>query len=230
MKIITGNIFKSDCQTIVNTVNTVGVMGAGIALEFRLRYPAMFKRYTELCKIKQLGIGKLWLYKHNDNQWVLNFPTKKDWKHPSQYRYIELGLEKFCHTWEEKGIQSIAFPIMGGENGGLDKDKTLAIMEKYLSQCHLPVEIYHFDPMAKDDLFDQLSSFLINTSVNHVKSATGIRVHTLNLIIESINNQAINSVSRLISVKGVGIQSLEKLFAYLCQSEASNAEQMSLIN
>ncbi len=230
MKTITGNIFKSDCQTIVNTVNTVGVMGAGIALEFRLRYPDMFKRYAEICKNKQLNIGQLWLYKPTENQWILNFPTKKDWKHPSKYDYIELGLEKFCQTWEEKGIKSIAFPIMGGENGSLDNDKTLAIMEKYLSQCSLPVEIYHFDPMAKDDLFDQLSLLLMETSVEQVKSATGIRVHTLNQIIESINHKTVNSISGLKSIKGVGVQSLEKLFSYLNQSETQHTEQLSLIS
>ena len=79
IKIISGNIFTSKCQTIVNTINCVGVMGAGIALECRLRYPEMYKKYVELCENREISIGILWLYKSED-RWILNFPTKKHWK------------------------------------------------------------------------------------------------------------------------------------------------------
>ena len=80
-------------QTIVNTINCVGVMGKGIALVFKLRYPEMFDKYQELCKSKMIGIGKLWLYKTSESpQWVLNFPTKFHWKYPSKMEYIEKGL------------------------------------------------------------------------------------------------------------------------------------------
>ena len=76
---ITGNIFTSECQTLVNTVNCNGVMGAGIALEFKLRHPKMFEQYVEHCKRGRIDIGKLWLYKPSqdagDRRWVLNFPT-----------------------------------------------------------------------------------------------------------------------------------------------------------
>lgn len=73
-----GNIFSSDKQTIVNTINCVGVMGKGVALGFRLRYPEMYEKYRELCKTKQIAIGKLWLYKQSREglQWILNFPKK----------------------------------------------------------------------------------------------------------------------------------------------------------
>lgn len=89
-----GNIFNSQTQTIVNTVNCVGVMGKGIALVFKLRYPEMFDKYKVFCQSKMIGIGKLWLYKSEEStQWVLNFPTKFHWKYPSKIEYLEAGLQ-----------------------------------------------------------------------------------------------------------------------------------------
>ena len=78
IKIIDGNIFNSKAQTIVNTVNCVGVMGKGIALVFKLRYPKLFEKYQELCRQRLIEVGKLWLYREEpDAPWVLSFPTKK---------------------------------------------------------------------------------------------------------------------------------------------------------
>lgn len=74
---IKGDIFTSECQTIVNTVNCLGVMGKGIALEYKKRYPEMFEIYKEFCKKKMLNIGLLYLYKSKkDKKWILNFPDK----------------------------------------------------------------------------------------------------------------------------------------------------------
>ena len=126
-----GNIFNSKAQTIVNTVNCVGVMGKGIALVFKLRYPLMFDLYKEHCWNKRIAIGKLWIYKgESDAPWVLNFPTKFHWKYLSKKEYLEKGLEKFCETYKEQGITSIAFPLLGAHNGGLDKNEVLDIMKR----------------------------------------------------------------------------------------------------
>ena len=127
--IINGNIFNTKAQTIVNTVNCVGVMGKGIALVFKLRYPSMFDIYQDFCKQGLIGIGKLWIYKGDARDpWVLNFPTKTHWKLPSKYEYIEKGLQKFVETYKEKGITSIAFPLLGANNGGLDGKKVEELM------------------------------------------------------------------------------------------------------
>ena len=100
-----GNIFNSKCQTIVNPINCVGVMGKGLALEMKNRFPDMFNKYKELCDKNLITIGKLWLYHSNiTNQSILNFPTKQHWKHDSQYEFIELGMKKnsWIHTKKNK--------------------------------------------------------------------------------------------------------------------------------
>lgn len=134
------NIFESPAQVLVNTVNTVGVMGKGIAKQFKQIYPEMFEQYQIFCENKALDIGKLWIYK-SDHKWILNFPTKKHWRSPSKLEYIEAGLKKFVATYEEKGITSISFPLLGCGNGGLDwETQVQPLMEHYLRP--LPIEVY----------------------------------------------------------------------------------------
>ncbi len=142
MEIIqSGDIFQSEAQTIVNTVNCIGVMGKGLALSFKTEYPDMFLAYTEICEKRLLDIGKLWLYK-TDEKWILSFPTKYDWRLPTNEHYLELGLQKFLNTYKRKGITSIAFPLLGANNGKLDPKVSLDIMLHYLNQCDIPVSIY----------------------------------------------------------------------------------------
>lgn len=127
-------------------------MGAGIAYECRLRYPVMYERYVELCRNKKFNIGMLWIYKSED-KWIVNFPTKNHWRYESKKEYLEKGLQKFLDTYKEKGITSIAFPLLGASNGGIPEDVSLEIMNKYLEQCDIDIEIYRFDPYAYDDLY-----------------------------------------------------------------------------
>lgn len=132
-----GDIFSSPAQVLVNTVNTVGVMGKGVALEFKKRYPEMFSAYERVCKAKQLEIGKLFLWK-GPEKWVLMFPTKVHWRNPSKIEYIEAGLQKFSATYADKGITSAAFPRLGCGNGGLDWKQVQPLMEQYLKICQFP--------------------------------------------------------------------------------------------
>lgn len=134
------DIFKSPAQVIVNTVNTVGVMGKGIAKRYKEIYPDMYKQYQKFCEQHLLDIGKLWIYK-SDKKWILNFPTKKHWRNPSKIEYIEQGLKKFVETYEEKGVISISFPQLGCGNGGLDwENEVRPLMEKYLKD--LPIDVF----------------------------------------------------------------------------------------
>ena len=136
---INGDIFESPAQVIVNTVNTVGVMGKGIALAFKQRYPDMFAAYREMCEKNQLSIGKLMLWNSPDHM-ILLFPTKENWRNPSRVEYIERGLQKFVDTYADKNITSIAFPKLGCGNGELDWDEVQPVMERYLRP--LPIDIY----------------------------------------------------------------------------------------
>ena len=103
----------------------------------------MYKRYKELCEQGYIKVGSLWLYKADDGKWILNFPTKIDWRNPSELDYVIQGLDKFIATYKERGITSIAFPMLGCNNGGLDKSLVLMIMREYLNTCDgLDAEIY----------------------------------------------------------------------------------------
>jgi len=140
---VEGNYFSSPAQVLVNTVNTVGVMGKGLAKEFKRIYPEMFEKYQELCESGKLKIGKLFLYK-SPNKWVLNFPTKKHWRYPSRPEYIEAGLKEFRSKYSMMGINSIAFPALGCGNGELDfESEVKPLMEKYLSNLPISIYIYH---------------------------------------------------------------------------------------
>ena len=130
-------------------------MGAGIALEFRLRYPEMYQRYLELCEKELIKIGKLWIYKHANGKWVMNIPTKNHWKTPSKIEYLEKGLNKFVSTYKEREIKSIAFPLLGAQHGGIPQVKSIEIMKTYLNKCNLPVEIWLYEKSAKDEFFEK---------------------------------------------------------------------------
>lgn len=213
--IINGNIFNTKAQTIVNTVNCVGVMGKGIALVFKLRYPLMFDLYKQYCAAKLIDIGKLWLYKGgNDAPWVLNFPTKTHWKLPSEYIYIEKGLQKFIDSYKEKGITSIAFPLLGANNGGLDKDVVMDIMISYLTRCDIPVEIYQYDPKAPDDLFENFKSNWKRIPYEQKKKIlkTSRRIETIDTAVTSDN---VHSMISLIDYPGIGIKSMESCFEFV---------------
>lgn len=226
----TGNIFASKCQTLVNTVNCDGVMGAGIALEFKLRMPAMFDRYVELCRRRLVAVGNLWLYKppadHRDKRWVLNFPTKRHWRDPSKVEYLEAGLDKFVSTYKEKNIQSIAFPVLGAKNGGLEEDESLRIMERHLADCCIPLEIYRYDPTAIDDLYDDFRRRFLRLDVDTIMKNTGVQRHRVRVIRKALEHEnGINSLSRLATIKGVGPKTLEKCFRYVEAPEAAIADR-----
>lgn len=136
---IEGDIFDSPAQVIVNPVNTVGVMGKGLALSFKQRYPDMFQAYRTACEKHQLAVGKLMLWYAPDH-WLLLFPTKENWRNPSKLEYIEKGLMKFTNEYANKNITSVAFPKLGCGNGELDWAVVKPVMEKYLKS--LPIDVY----------------------------------------------------------------------------------------
>jgi O-acetyl-ADP-ribose deacetylase (regulator of RNase III) len=146
----TGNLLDSKSEALVNTVNTVGVMGKGIALQFKKMFPNNFKLYEKSCKNRELEIGKLLVTEEEtlltQKKIIINFPTKTSWRKPSEYSYIEEGMIELVRVVNERNIKSIAIPPLGSGNGGLDWNKVKLILEKHLSK--LNCDIYIFQPCA----------------------------------------------------------------------------------
>jgi O-acetyl-ADP-ribose deacetylase (regulator of RNase III) len=138
------SLLESPAQTLVNTVNCVGVMGKGLAKAFKAREPDMFVRYASICADGLLEPGKLWLWR-GAKSWTLNFPTKKHWKHPSKIEWVEAGLQKFVSVYRDQGIREISFPRLGCGNGGLDWSDVRPLMEKYLNKIDIPVFVHDFE-------------------------------------------------------------------------------------
>jgi len=145
---ITGNILDSNAQALVNTVNTMGVMGKGIALQFKKAYPNNYKAYEKACKNNELQIGKMFVTIDSNTttgeRTIINFPTKANWRKPSEYKYIEDGLENLVEVINNKKIKSLAIPPLGAGNGGLKWEKVKKIIEQKLE--HLDVAIYVYEP------------------------------------------------------------------------------------
>jgi O-acetyl-ADP-ribose deacetylase (regulator of RNase III) len=225
VKIVRGNIFTTNCQVIVNTINCVGVMGAGIALECRLRYPEMHEKYIDLCEEKKISVGMLWLYK-SKNKWILNFPTKKHWRYPSKKEYLHLGLKKFSETYKLKEIQSVAFPMLGTDRGGIDALESQEIMISYLDHLDIDIEIYQYDKTAEDDLYDQTKKWLLSNNTELISKQTGISKNLLSKVINAVHNPKVTQLNQLAHEKGIGIKTLEKLFLAIQQEKNQGQVEM----
>lgn len=142
IRVTTGNILESKAQTLTNTVNCVGVMGKGIALEFKNRFPGMFKDYEQRCRRGEVVLGKPYLYKSLLPPWVLNFPTKGHWRSVSNLQDIVRGLEYLLKHYKEWGITSIAVPPLGCGNGQLEWRIVGPTLYRYLRKLDIPVELY----------------------------------------------------------------------------------------
>lgn len=208
---IRGNIFNSSMQTIVNTVNTVGFMGAGIALEYKRRFPEMYEEYNNLCTSGQLTIGKLYLWK-KETPWVLNFPTKIHYSNPSKLEFIERGLKKFKDTYQQKGITSIAFPQLGTQLGGLSwEDDVQPLMNNYLNNLNIKVEIYEFDPEADDKFYLNIRDLMKEFTEKDFKNYLNIGKKTSENILENLDI-GIRSMKDFEFVKGVGEEALKNIY------------------
>lgn len=141
-----GDMFKASADIRVNTVNCVGVMGAGVALAFKQRYPEMFKDYQSASKDGQIRPGRMHVWKSLEGDWIINFPTKRDWRDPSRYEDIEAGLDDLRAYLEIVGPVTVALPALGCGHGGLDWDRVSAMIRDKLEG--LEAHILVFAPSA----------------------------------------------------------------------------------
>lgn len=142
IKALVGDLFESKCQTLVNTVNTVGIMGKGIALEFKKRFPDMFEDYENRCKEGRVKLGEPYLYKKLTPPWILNFPTKEHWRSVSRISDIVRGLNYLEKHYQEWGITSIAMPPLGCGHGQLEWKIVGPTLYRYMERLNIFVELY----------------------------------------------------------------------------------------
>jgi O-acetyl-ADP-ribose deacetylase (regulator of RNase III)/uncharacterized protein YwgA len=142
VRVIVGDLFKSRAQTLVNTVNCVGVMGKGIALEFKKQFPDMFDDYAERCRRGLVRLGEPYLFRRLIPPWILNFPTKDDWRSLTRLSDIEAGLRYLADHCREWGIESLAVPPLGCGNGQLEWRVVGPTLYRYLRRLEISVELY----------------------------------------------------------------------------------------
>ena len=165
IRTLTGDIFESEVQTIVNTVNCVGVMGKGLALEFKKRFPQMYEDYVVRCAAGQVRLGQPYLYKSVLPPWILNFPTKDHWRSVSRLSDIVAGLEYLEQHYKEWEIASIAVPALGCSNGQLEWRVVGPTLYRHLKRLDISVELYAPLGTPPDQLnVDFLSRSLESTS------------------------------------------------------------------
>ncbi len=144
-----GDLLSADTEAIVNTVNCVGVMGKGIALQFKRGYPANFKEYEKACKKGSVRLGHMFVVPTNQldgPKWIINFPTKGHWREGSHLSDIESGLKDLVSVIAELGITSIAIPPLGAGNGGLDWNDVRPLITRELSGL-AGLDVQLFEPL-----------------------------------------------------------------------------------
>lgn len=155
IELASGNLLEAPAEALVNSVNTVGVMGKGIALQFKRAYPEMFKAYAAACKAGELEVGSMHVFETGliHPRFIINFPTKKHWRQPSRAEYIRSGLAALRREVEERSVTSIAIPPIGCGAGGLSWSVVRPMIEKAFADMD-DVRVFLFapghTPAAKD--------------------------------------------------------------------------------
>ena len=149
----TGNLLTEDAEALVNTVNCVGVMGRGIALQFKKAFPENFKAYAEACKWGEVKPGRMFVHESGglaNPRFIINFPTKRHWRGKSRIEDIEAGLQDLLCVIQEKRIRSIALPPLGAGLGGLEWQEVRARIEQVLGELE-DVRVIVFEPKGAPD-------------------------------------------------------------------------------
>ncbi len=228
-----GDIFDSKAQVIVNTVNCKGVMGKGLALAFKQRYPGMFPVYQQECKTGRLRIGKPTLYKQSA-PWILNFPTKNDWKLPSKLEYLEKGLEYLVGNYKKAGIKSIAFPKLGAQNGKLSWDEVGPLMARYLSQVDIDVYIYiaegdkeyQYDPQRESDIKEKIWKQFSELALSQDRLIQEIRLspREAKKVAQKRELMEFTSLADIEAIEGLAKVSLKKVKDYFAHQRCKQIE------
>ena len=162
---IKGDIFNSNAQVITNPVNCAGVMGKGLALQFKKRFPEMFLDYQKKCNINEVRIDQPYLWENSKIQ-IVNFATKKHWKDNSNLQDIKSGLLYIAKNYDEMGISSIALPPLGCGLGGLNWNDVKAVIEETLGPIH-DLDVFVYEPSLDNEKTGDFSQTKSVKSKNH---------------------------------------------------------------
>lgn len=136
------DIFESGAQTLVCPVNTMGVMGAGLALVFKIRFPGLLKAYKKACRDGVFQKEGIFVYDYSPTRKILCFPTKRHWAHPSKLIWIDQGLRVIAKDFGKYGITSLAIPAIGCGKGQLKWEDVSPLIDQYLDPLDLKVGVY----------------------------------------------------------------------------------------
>jgi O-acetyl-ADP-ribose deacetylase (regulator of RNase III) len=216
---IEGNLFASKADAFVNTVNCVGPMGKGIALEFRRRFPEMFAAYKMVCEKGELRPGHILPYTKS-KPLILNFAVKDDWKQPSRIEWVEQCLQKFCDWYPDQGLESVAFPWMGAMNGRIPVKQIKEVTRKYLSPLEdIDVEVYAFDPKVPDPLFDLLLECVEVRSQDDFKRYTKIDLSKTKQLYELVLDSETQSLTDVVTSGILGETTQDHLYKFLVECQ-----------
>lgn len=218
-----GSVFEcaeeNKIDTIVNTVNCKGFMGAGLALEFKLRFPEMYVDYEEKCSKREIKVGSVDLYySQSTNTKILNFPTKDDWKQPSRIQWIERGLSDFRDSYKSFDIKSIAFPKLGTSNGGLEWNQVKSIMERYLSGID-ELEIFVCTDEKVPSGTEGRMLEIVNSLSKDTLKRIGLRANAIDSLKKNVPVKRFFMISK---VDGIGVKSYESIHRYCYQIAKDN--------
>lgn len=157
---VQGNLLqRTDVEALVNPVNCKGVMGKGIALQFKRAFPENYRAYQKSCRNNEVRPGKMFVFKLNvamDPQYIINFPTKRHWKSKSRIEDIESGLKALIQEVEQRKIKSIAIPALGSGLGGLNWDDVRPMIERAFEGLSGHVRVLLYGPQVPPDSRDML--------------------------------------------------------------------------
>ena len=221
IKYLKGTVFNSNAKAIVNTVNCDGFMGAGLAHEYKLRYPDLYEKYKNDIENGLVKIGKVNFHKIKNDLIIINFPTKNNFKYPSRLSWIEEGLLDFCSTYKSNDITSIAFPKLGTSNGGLDWNEVKKIMERYLSELDIEVYVCLDENQQAEGIEKIMVDNFNNCNLTELLDKIRINERQLSILTQA---RPINRFYEIKNLESIGLKTYEKLFDNFYRINEKNQE------
>ena len=213
MRVVTDrSLFDSSCDYLTNTINIVGAMGAGLALEFRLRVPEMYELYKDKCGRGEIQIGKYWIYDKPNRMGkkILNFPVKRGFNHPSTWDYVIRGMDYFLQNYERDGITSIAMPTLGARLGKLPNEDVLEMMRIDLENLPILVEVYQ--SYSQDRLTKWVKGEIASMSVEDISRQLGLSMRDSGKIKNRVSKAFL--LSDLVAFNEMSVSLVQVLYDY----------------